>query len=276
MKGQLRQILVAMDSSQYALTAAEWGAHLAAAASAELVLAHVVEIRFLQGPLFVDLSGMSGAGPYEHVYENFRNALHERGRNILAAGHGVCEDRGVEAKTEIVQGVFSECIEELSQEANLLILGRRGDNFEHGLHLMGSDGERAVRQVDCSCLIVPREYTPPRRVVIGVEDSGPARSAARWAEYFHEVFPGLEMQPLHICDSPATDAFAATRVAGQPVECREGEPEEELIKACSEDAERTLCVIGATGHTRTLKEFILGTLSFHVLHKLSGPVLLAR
>ena len=60
------------------------------------------------------------------------------------------------------------------------------------------------------------------------------------------------------------------------VEIIHGTPEKVLIDVCRDLPEKTLCLIGATGHTRTLKEIILGTVSLHLLHKLKGPVLLAH
>jgi nucleotide-binding universal stress UspA family protein len=65
-------------------------------------------------------------------------------------------------------------------------------------------------------------------------------------------------------------------VGDSKVEIAAGDPEQVLVERCQEDPEKSLCLIGATGHTRTLKEIILGTTSFHLIHKLRGPVLLAR
>lgn len=276
MRNDLRKVVVGLDSSKHALAAAEWGARVASDSGAELTLIHVVEIRFLQGPLFVDISGLTGAGPYEHVYENFHTALHARARNILAAGEAICEQSGVQPQTKVVEGVFADAIEEETEDANLLVLGRRGDNADFGLHLMGTDGERAIRRVDCSCLVVPDRYVVPKTVVVGVDDSGPARSACAWAEYLHEVHPELTMTPLHVIKPDEHRDEMPETVGGVPVQRIEGEPERVLAEACGPGGVETLCVIGATGHTRTLRELILGTLPFHLLHKVDGPVLLAR
>jgi nucleotide-binding universal stress UspA family protein len=276
MKGKINEIVVAMDGSPYSLTAARWGAELAKRDAAELVLVHVVEARLMQSPLVLDISGFLGAAPLEQVAAQLHEGMELRGQNILAAGMEVAASCGVEATARLVSGVCAEAICEACENANLLVLGRRGEHAPHGRHLMGSDGERALRHVNCSVLVVPEEYVAPSRIVTGVNDSGPARSAIAWTEYLHEAFPGLEICPVHVCEQADDQAFADTQVAGEAVQCVPGDPEAELLRICGEVPKATLAVIGATGHTRTLKEMILGTLSFHMLHRLAGPALLAR
>lgn len=276
MSGKINEIVVAMDGSPYSLSAVRWGVELAKTDGAELVLVHVVEQRLMDSPLVLDISGFLGAAPLEQVAAQLHEAMELRGENILASGKEFAADHGVSAATRLLKGVCAEEIRDACDNATLLVLGRRGEHAPHGRHLMGSDGERALRQVNCSVLVVPETFTPPSRIVTGVNDSGPARSAMAWTEYLHGAFPGLEICPVHVCERADDQAFADSVVAGEPVRCVAGDPETELLRVCGEVPDSTIAVIGATGHTRTLKELILGTLSFHMLHRLSGPALLAR
>jgi nucleotide-binding universal stress UspA family protein len=276
MTGKISEIVVAMDGSAYSLTAARWGAELAKADGAELVLLHVVESRIMQSPLVMDISGMLGAAPLEQISAQLHEMMEERGRNVLAAGEEVAAACGVSATVRLLQGVCAEAICTACDNANLLVLGRRGQHALHGRHLLGSDGERALRHVNCSVLVVAETFEPPQRIVTGVNDSGPARSAIAWTEYLHGAFPDSEICPVHVTEATDDNAFADTQVASTSVRCIPGNPESELLRICAEEPLTTLGVIGATGHTRTLKELILGTLSFHVLHQLKGPALLAR
>lgn len=276
MKGSLRKIVVAMDNSDFAVTAAHWGAHLAASAEAELMLVHVVDIRYVDGPWFADISGALGAAPYEQVVQNLTNAMMERGTNILTVGEDIAKQYDVTAQTRLLKGLFVDVMKEVTDDANLLVLGRRGDDFSTGSHLLGTAGERAIREVDCSCLAVPETYQAPAKILVGINDSGPARSARRWGDYLHDVLPKLVMRPIHVRDSKTDTSFAGETVGGVEVELLDGDPEDVLISETKEDPERTLCIIGATGHSRTLKELLLGTLTFHVLHKTKSPVLIAR
>lgn len=276
MQGQLLKIVVAMDSSAYALTAAHWGARLAARSGAELTLVHVLEVRLLNAPFFADLGGALGASPCEHLQDALDTAFAERAKNILAAGVQICTHAGVAARTQIVRGVFAEAIRSVAEDANLLILGRRGESAGHGSYLMGSDGERALRHVACSCLVVPEEFVEPRRLLVGIDDGGPARAASSWAGYLHELYPDWQLTPLHVAPKGTDPRFAELRVDGVPVKVVPGHPERTIVAECEQAPEQTLCVLGARGESRGLMELILGTLPFHVLHQTHGPVLLAR
>jgi len=277
MKGSIRQIVVAMDNSTFSLTAAHWGAHLAAAApQAELVLVHVVDVRYIDGPWFADICGALGAAPYEHLVQNLTNALTERGANVLAMGKQIAAEHGIVPQTKLLKGLFVDVIREVTQEANLLVLGRRGDDYSTGSHLLGTAGERAIRQVGCSCLVVPESFREATTMVVGVNDSGPARAAMRWADYLRQIIPGLVVKPIHVRQPHERSDFADLQVAGAPVALLDGDPEALLAGECAADPERTLCVIGATGHARSFRELILGTLTFHLLHKVKSPVLIAR
>ncbi len=279
MSADVKEIVVAMDNSRYSLSAAAWGAHLTLAFGGNLTLVHVLEVRHLNTAFFADLSSALGVSPVDHSYENYENAIEERGKNILMAGEQVARSLNVTPKTVLTRGVLHEEIKTITKEADLLILGRRGDHSGYGSHLFGAEGERAARHVDCSCLVVPENYAAMTRIVVGIHDSGPSRSAQRWTERIHASFPEAEVNPVHVielADKNYHDRGMVERVGDQPVEVVTGNAEYVLVEKCRESAETTLCIIGATGHTRTLKEIILGTTSFHVLHKLTGPVLLAR
>lgn len=264
-----------MDGSAFALSAAAWGAQLAAHSKVPLTLLHVLELRLVTAPLFADISGALGAAPFEHAADGLNAALNERGKNIISAGREICAGHGVEARSRMEPGVLAEVVREITHDDDLLVLGRRGESAGHGRHLLGTEGERAIRMADCSCLATPEKFRAPTQIITGANDSGPARSAMAWTEYFHEIFPDARLQPLHVTEEREDRSFEGETVAGHEVEIVHGDPEEVIVSAGAGEDE-SLCLIGATGHTRTLKEIILGTLSFHVLHKTSGAVLLAR
>ncbi len=276
MKGTIRKIVVAVDNSSFSLTAAHWGAHLAAAGECELVLVHVVDVRYTEGPWFADISGALGAAPYENLVQSLGNAMSERGANILSGAEETANAHGVEARTKLLKGLFMDVIREETEDANLLILGRRGDDFSTGSHFLGTAGERAIRQVQCSCLVVPEHFVEPTRLVVGVNDSGPSRSACAWAEYLREIMDGVRVQPIHVRTPKDETDYTNATVAGEPVQIVDGDAEKILVEECMKQPEQTMCIIGALGHSRTFRELILGTLTFHVLHKTTSPVLIAR
>ncbi|MEA2011531.1 MAG: universal stress protein [Verrucomicrobiota bacterium] len=275
MRGKLRKITVAMDASNYSLTAAKWGAFIASHVGAELELLHVVDIRVMNSPFLADISGALGAAPYEEFVPKMKVLMQERGEDILKGGVSACKEFNITPSTKVESGILNEVIENTSQNTDLIVLGRRGEHFNIGLHLFGSDGEKLARHAGCSCLIVPDFFSLPKRILIGVHNSGPSRSAGHWGEFLSEIFPDNEVFPIFVREDE-NEVSEFKKIAGKDVIVREGNAEDELISFCSENPEFTILVVGATGHTRTLKEFIIGTVSSHLLHKTESAVLLAR
>jgi nucleotide-binding universal stress UspA family protein len=276
MKGQLRQVLAAVDNSPYALCVARWGAQVAARSGAELVLLHVIEARLINAPLLADLSGALGASPAVNLVEDVTAALRERGRNTLAATTEVAAELGVTARAVLEVGVFSEVVSSLAKEANLLIMGRRGHDAEHGKYNLGGDAERVLRSVGCSCLVLPAVFQLPEVLLVGLHDSVQSRQAASWAEFMADIFVGVRVHAVHVREKEGLHDFNQEQVAGVPVTVVDGTPEGRLIAECNNDPARTLCLIGATGHKRTLREFLLGTVPLHILHQTRNAVLIAR
>ena len=130
-----------------------------------------------------------------------------------------------------------------------------------------------MRNADCACLIVPDSWDKPKRMVIGVDNGGPARSAIRWATFLAEIIPDMEVLPIHVKEKHSE--LKIDKVANRPIQLLEGNVEEQFLNICGDDM-NTISILGATSHTMSLKEMILGNLPTHVLHKTSGPVLIAR
>ena len=279
MQEQIQKIVVAVDNSRFSLTAVEWGAHLAMESRASLTLVHALETRYLREAFFAEFSSAIGVVPVEHAIENYKNAFWERGQNILAAGEEICRKIGAKVECKLVEGIFYEVIKDTTKGANLLILGRRGDHANLGFHLLGAEGERVIRHVKCTCLVVPDRYHFPENLIVGVHESEPSRAAIRWGKYFHQAYPSARLRFIHVPESKENGdsrPIIDDKGSEHNIETISGNPEQVLIDVCSQNSEKTLCLIGATGHKRSLKELILGTVSYHLLHKVKGAVLLAR
>ena len=141
----------------------------------------------------------------------------------------------------------------------------------------GAEGERAIRYVKCTCLVVPDRYVSPEDLIVGVHESEHSRAAIGWGKYFNQVYPSTRLRYIHIPESKENDDSKPIIDGGEDkIEVIDGDTEQVLVDICNKNSEKTLCLIGATGHKRSLKELILGTVSYHLLHKVKGPVLLAR
>ncbi len=275
MDKKLKKIVVAMDNSPYAMTALQWGIQFALPSKCAMTLVHVMEIHYMNTPMIADLSSALGVAPIEHAFDSYRTILKERGKNTLAAGEELCRQAGIIPERVMTEGIVYQEIKDFTEDADLLVLGRRGEHSTYGMHLFGGEGERTVRRVGCSCLIVPERFVMPERLVIGINQSPPSHAALGWAMFLQKHHPEMQLLPIHI-EKTNEEKFSLPDYPEVTIQSENGNPEEILLKHCQVDAEKTLCLLGATSHHPTIMELILGTIPFHLLHKHTGPLLIAR
>jgi nucleotide-binding universal stress UspA family protein len=89
-------------------------------------------------------------------------------------------DAGVGRK--LVCDLAPRALLEATRDAALLVVGARGVGGFEGL-LLGSVSRQVLHHASCPVVVVRASAHPPatRRIIVGVDGSGPARAALRWA-----------------------------------------------------------------------------------------------
>lgn len=135
---ELRRILVGCDGSRESLAAAKLAGALTEANAAQLTLVGVVEMSF-------DLAGLPRPAAREEI-ARIERAL-ERARRTLPPT--------VSPATKEVHGVPAEVIAAVGQEADLLVIGSRGQYGPLRRTLLGSVAAKLARSAPCATLITP-------------------------------------------------------------------------------------------------------------------------
>jgi nucleotide-binding universal stress UspA family protein len=91
----IKTILVALDGSQHASAAIEYGLWLAERMQARLLGLHVIDIVSIEGSFLHDVSGSLGFEPYLDFSSKMREALQERGKVLLESFEKRCGERGL-------------------------------------------------------------------------------------------------------------------------------------------------------------------------------------
>jgi nucleotide-binding universal stress UspA family protein len=214
-------------------------------------------------------------------------------RAALAAW--IDEDLGPDTPAEmrIVNELPATALLEAGDEADLLVLGDRGQGGFEGM-LLGSVSER-VAQLASRPVAVVRADTPVRgeRVVVGVDGSARSRTALRWAadearardaalDVVHAAQPGLLVAPpamsalSHVTAVEQAgralldEALAASGLADTRVETHlsQDNPARALIERA---AGAGLVVVGTRGRGR-IAGALLGSVSRQLLHHAPCPV----
>ena len=136
-----KNIVLAVDGSDYSLRALEYARSLAENYAAALWLVHV----------FSHTSDLLGYQDFERLYARRKNA----GQAILDKALNKLEDSGLEVHTELVEGSDADAILTLAEkhEADLIVMGTRGFGAVKGL-LVGSVSRKVIHLSSCPVMVV--------------------------------------------------------------------------------------------------------------------------
>ena len=270
-----KNILLPMDNSDYSQTASRYAIELAKLYEATVHGLSVVNIKLTQGHLIADLSNIVRLDPSQ-----LEEVLQDKGLILLDKLKKACEDAGVACKISSSMGIIGDSICQKARIADLIVMGKYGENGEWTGPLLGSVAETVVRQADKPVLLVSKEYQPIDRILIAY-DSG------RSANYMLHSAANLAMNlrvpitVLVVSDVPekgeAILEEAQFYLEAYNIEAhsllKNGEPAEEILFAAKNN-DIDLIAMGAYGYN--IREFILGSITEHVMREALCPVLLYR
>jgi len=283
----IKKILIPTDGSANSLTALKYGIYIARKLEASLTGLYVIDVNLIQGPMLTDISGSVGMPPYEGFFEAIEKSLDEKADFILKEFQERCQKNGIKAEVKKVIGKISSVIIEEAQNADLILMAKKGENFhlkEGGL--LGSVAEAVTRNSGKPVLVTPENFVEIESMALAFDGSASATKAL-------DLSLQLSQQnawPLTVIIITADSKKAAALIA-QVEEANQKYPDEppmadcetiilsgkepdEIIKFIREGSVE-LMVMGAYGHNR-LREFFLGSTSSHVIRKSPIPVLLIR
>lgn len=277
----IKTILVGVDGSEHARAAVSYAIWLARRLDARLTGLHVVDIVSIEGSFFHDISGSLGFEPYLDFTSKIRDALHERGRALLAEFEETCRREGVRAETSLQIGVVPGEICERAHEVDLVVIGNRGVNHRFSTGLLGGVTESVTRQCARPVLVTPAEFREIRSPLLAYDGSERASAAMRVAADVCAHL-SLPLAVLTVCrDAERGEQIVeqarrylasysiqitAEVVAGQAYE---------RIPAKIREAGHDLVFMGSHGHGRII-EMVLGSTTEYVLRNAPCPVFLSR
>ncbi|HZK49387.1 MAG TPA: universal stress protein [Thermoleophilia bacterium] len=274
----IKSILVGVDASAPAAAAREHAVELARAYQARVVGVHVLDVRLLEMPPYLEYSyeGIPLIPMPTEILQGFR----EKGERVLEEFRRSLDGRGVAVESRLEEGIPAETIAEMGRTHDLIILGKRGEHARWGHDLLGTTTESVVRRASTPVWLAEQEVRPVRAILVMFDGSPPAGGALRLAADIATTL-GATLRVLTVGDSEIQagsvqegarsylDAFDLTTdyrlAAGEAVtvalEHLEAEPPD-------------LVVMGKQGHS-LIRRLILGSTSEQLMREIPGPVLLA-
>ncbi|RPJ48221.1 MAG: universal stress protein [Betaproteobacteria bacterium] len=143
-----KRILVPIDGSSTSNRGLQQAIQMAREQKAALLLLHVVDESVL-----IQSAAVSGA-----LFDDLVRSLTESGKNILAKAAALASQKGVQAKTVLIDNSYMPVADAIVKQArklraDLIVIGTHGRRGGARL-IMGSDAEGVVRQSPVPVLLI--------------------------------------------------------------------------------------------------------------------------
>lgn len=277
----IKNILVPLDGSEHSHAALEYALWLAEQFHGTLSGQHIIDSLSVEGTFLHDVSGSLGFEPYLDVTNKVREALEERGKNIIAEFTELCTKRNIRHQAFLDSGVIPNQICERANVADLVVIGHRGIDEEATAGLLGSTAEAVIRKSPRPVFVSTKRFKVITRPLLAYDGSQRASAAMESAAEFCQVLKlpltlltiGREESAVQAIQQQARSYLGAYTIDVK-YEIARGHPEEKIIEYLNSSG-FDLLFIGAYGHRRIIS-MVLGGTTEYVLRNSPCPVFLNR
>lgn len=281
------KIIALVDGSTYSASVCDHAAWVAKGKGWSVEVIHILGRRDDSADPR-NLSGNIGLGARTALLNELADLDAQRAKLARKRGQAIIEDaverigsEGVEVTGRLRIGDLVETLREAEAEADLVIVGKRGEAADFASMHLGSNLERAVRSSTRPVLVASRAFQPVKKLLVAF-DGG--HSVLKAIDHIarSELFAGLDIHLLTV--GPETTeakraiegAAALLKGGGYAVtsEIVAGQPDT-LIGERAEAHDFDLLIMGAYGHSR-IRNLLIGSTTTEMIRACKVPVLLFR
>lgn len=282
----MSELIALVDGSTYSESVCDHAAWAATRLNSSVTVAHILGHR--QG-VKTDLSGNIGLGARTALLEELAELdkakarlAQKRGRAILEDAKERIETQGVDqVETRLRNGDLLDTLHEMEENADLVLIGKRGEAADFAKLHLGSNLERVARATKKPILVCSRNFNPIKRVLIAFDGGASAMKAVDYVAR-SPLLAGRALTVLTVAnDTPDVrrkleGAAAQLRGGGFDVEIDvlPGQPDEVISKRVTA-GDADLVVMGAFNHTR-IRSLIIGSTTTELVRSCQVPILLFR
>jgi len=245
----------------------------------------VTDLRQFEIPVVADLSGSLGIQPFEGMIAQLQEVEEHKAKFVEESAMAIFEAAGQSESATFHHetGMLVDAIEAYADRADMILIGKRGENANFATEHLGSMLERVVRAANRPCLVTSREFRPVDHVAIAYDGGLSCRQALEFMAK-SELFKAFDLHVVTAVEGHKEDEAAALLADAERMMNNSG-----LYPACqvlSGDAETAiadyvksakidLLVAGAYGHSR-IRELLIGSTTTALLRSCHVPVLCFR
>lgn len=283
----VNKVIACIDGSRSSLSVCDHASWASRRMDAPLTLLHVIHHPHADAQ--PDLSGNLGLGGREALLEQMVETeerrgklLREQGRAILADALERVRTNGIDTPGSLLRNDgITAVLEELQQEARLVVVGKQGKDGDMLERHVGSHLESIIRTLKRGVLVAPPEYREPERFLVAFDGSATARTVVEKVSE-SMLLDGLEAHVLMVGDNnqenrsqlDAARSTLARQGFDVRVEIRPGDVTETVCAYRQEHAIHLL-VMGAYGHSR-LRRWFVGSTTTNMIMQSPIPLIILR
>lgn len=280
----IKRLIVGFDGSPSAFAAANYAFDLGAKLNIPVIGIYVIDKRLLDETLLEDLAGILGFTFYLGISQKVKEALEKKADALFEEFAELGRQKGAKVSLVQVEGIPYEEIAAEADEDDLIFVGYKGSHLVKGI-LIGSTAERVIRRAPCPVFVSRDNYKPIKMIGIAFDGSPVSEKAlkvgAELAKGYNSKFEVIFVEPSEGFPEEKIDQLKekADKILGEEnadytFTLLKGFPEEQLVEYQA-NGNVDLLVMGAFG-TRPLKEILLGSVAYFVMHNAKGPVVFVK
>jgi nucleotide-binding universal stress UspA family protein len=275
----IKSILVAADASAHAVAARDQAVELARLYGARILGVHVLDVRLLEMPPYLDYSYPFETIPISQFPLELLETFRRKAERVLDEFREAVEKAGVPVDVLLDEGIPPQVIAELGDGHDLIAIGKRGEHARWGKEFLGTTTEAVVRRATSPVLLAEQEARPLHNFLVLYDGSHSANQVLKLVADMasHGV---LRLSVLTAAkteaDAVATQREARDYLGAFPLEVdyrtRTGDVVQAVFEELQQNSPDAVCM-GLKGHS-ALRDLILGSTAEHLMREISVPVLL--
>ncbi len=277
-------VLACIDGSAVSQAVCDYSSWVAIKSNTPLKLLHTIEHQHTAA--VSDLSGTIGLGSQQEllneltdVEQNLSRLLIKKGQHLLECAKQRVINSGVSSpKLSQRHGSLSESLIDLEEEIGLIVMGIRGESHAQSEKGLGNQLETVIRSLHKPILVVTKEYTEPKKVMLAYDGSESCKKALNMIAA-SSLCLGLACHIVHVGNKGQellNDAAAVLRDAGiETITSQIDGKIEQVLADYQVNNDIDIMLMGAFSHNR-FRGLLLGSLTTKMLAATNRPLLLLR
>jgi nucleotide-binding universal stress UspA family protein len=278
----IKSILLAVDGSVYTESVLHHGIEWAKSLKAFLRLLTVVDVRVYEWVINSGGEGYMPVMPANVYLDESQKFLAQRADMVLEKVQKKLAGTDIPFEIKKEEGSPVEIICSQARQVDMLIMGSRGDYARWGDNLLGATLESVSRQCKTPLMVVGREVTWPKKIIVAYDRSETSTHALKYSAHLAQSLQlPIDVYTIHDNEQIRIEILQEAKTYLEPYNLSQnfhheaGDPADIIIRATHDSPEPGLLIMGSYGHSR-IREAILGSTTVQVMRKAKKPILLAK